>query len=52
MVARKLPGIIKAGLLTAKSQGKVAVIWLHSPSRSARASWHTIRRHRGAARAW
>ena len=47
MVARTLPGIIKAGLLTAKSQGKLPVSWLHSPSCSAWAGWHTIKRHGG-----
>jgi hypothetical protein len=45
--ARNLPGIIKAGLLTSKSQGKLLDVWLHSPSCSAWAGWHTVRRHGG-----
>jgi hypothetical protein len=46
-IVRNLPSIIKAGLLTSKSQGKLPAVWLHSPSCSAWAGWHTIRRHGG-----
>ena len=46
-LARNLSSIIKAGLLTSKSQGKLPVVWLHSPSSSAWAGWHTVRRHGG-----
>jgi hypothetical protein len=45
--ARNLPGIIKAGLLTSKSRGKLPVVWLHSPSCSGWAGWHTVKRHGG-----
>jgi hypothetical protein len=45
--ARNLPGIVKAGLLTSKSQGKLPVVWLHSSSCSAWAGWHTVKRHGG-----
>ena len=33
-LARNLPSIIKAGLLTSKSQGKLPVVWLHTPAKS------------------
>ena len=46
-LARNLPGIIKAGLLTSKSRGKLPAVWLHSPSCPAWARWHTVRRHGG-----
>jgi hypothetical protein len=46
-LARHLPSIVKAGLLTAKSKGKLPVVWLHSPACSAWAGWHTVRRHGG-----
>jgi hypothetical protein len=45
--ARNLAGIVKAGLLTSKSQGKLPFVWLHSPSCSGWAGWHTVRRHGG-----
>jgi hypothetical protein len=44
---RYLPSILKGGLLTSKSQGRMPVVWLHSPSCSAWAGWHTVRRHGG-----
>jgi hypothetical protein len=46
-LARNLASICRAGLLSSKSQGKLAAVWLHSPSCSAWAGWHTIRRHGG-----
>jgi hypothetical protein len=46
-LARNLAGICRAGLLTSKSQGKRPAVWLHSPSCSAWAGWHTVRRHGG-----
>jgi hypothetical protein len=46
-LARNLASICRAGLLASKSQGKLAAVWLHSPSCSAWAGWHTIRRHGG-----
>ena len=45
--ARNLAGILRAGLLTSKSQGKLPVVWLGSPSRSTWAILHTIKRHGG-----
>ena len=32
---RNLPGIDSRGLLCAKSKGKLKVVWLHAPSKSA-----------------
>src|SRR5207302_136270 len=46
-LARNHASICRAGLLSSKSQGKLAAVWLHSPSCSAWAGWHTIRRHGG-----
>jgi hypothetical protein len=42
-----LPGIKRAGLLTAKSQGQMPAVWLHSPARSAWATLHVVKRHGG-----
>jgi len=44
---RNLPSIQQTGLLTSKSKGKLAVVWLHSPAKSAWAVVHTVRRHGG-----
>jgi hypothetical protein len=44
---RNLPGIKRAGLLTAKSQGRLPAVWLHAPARSAWAALHVVRRHGG-----
>jgi len=44
-LARNLASICRAGLLASKSQGKLPAVWLHSPSCSAWAGWHTVRRH-------
>lgn len=42
---RNLGSIRRRGLLTAKSKGKLKVVWLHSASRSPWACLHTMRRH-------
>ena len=44
---RNLPGIDSRGLLCAKSKGKLKVVWLHAPSKSAWATLHVVRRHGG-----
>ena len=46
-LARNLPAILKAGLLCRKSQGRLSVVWLHAPAKSAWAAIHTVRRHGG-----
>ena len=46
-LARNLPSIIKAGLLTAKSRGKLPVVWVCCRVKTAWAAWHTVRRHGG-----
>jgi hypothetical protein len=48
-LARNLPGIIKAGLLTSKSQGKLPVVWVCCRAKTAWAALHTIERHGGRA---
>ena len=48
---RNLPGIERRGLLCAKSQGRLAVVWLHTPAKSFWATLHTIKRHGGRAEA-
>ena len=42
---RNLASIRRRGLLTAKSKGKLPVVWLHSRGRRVWASLHTIKRH-------
>ena len=42
-----LPGIERHGLLCGKSLGKLKVVWLHAPSKTAWALLHTVRRHGG-----
>jgi hypothetical protein len=44
---RNLPSINARGLLCAKSKGKLAVVWLHSPAATPWAAWHTYKRHGG-----
>ena len=44
---KNLPGIKRAGLLTAKSRGRLPAVWLHSPARSAWATLHVVKRHGG-----
>jgi hypothetical protein len=46
-LAKNLPGILRAGLLCSKSQGKLPVVWLCSPGQSTWATLHTVRRHGG-----
>ena len=48
-LARNLPGIIKAGLLTSKSQGKLPAVWVCCRATTAWAGLHVIRRHGGRA---
>jgi hypothetical protein len=45
--ARNLSSINALGLLCSKSQGKLPVVWLHSPAKSAWAMLHTVKRHGG-----
>jgi hypothetical protein len=46
-LARNLAGIIKAGLLTSKSQGKLPVVWMCCRAKVAWAALHTVKRHGG-----
>jgi hypothetical protein len=46
-LARNLPGIIKAGLLTSKSKGKLPAVWLCAAGKTLWAGWHVVRRHGG-----
>jgi hypothetical protein len=43
--SQNLRSIRQRGLLTAKSQCKLAVVWLHTASRSPWAVLHTLKRH-------
>ena len=45
--ARNLTGILRSGLLTSRSQGKLPAVWLVSPSKSSWVVLHVIRRHGG-----
>src|SRR5262245_48505168 len=45
--ARNLPGIIKAGLLTGKSQGKRPLVWVCCRAKTAWAALHVVKRHGG-----
>ncbi len=44
---RSLASIKRAGLLIAKSRGRLPAVWLHSPARSAWATLHVVKRHGG-----
>jgi hypothetical protein len=44
---KNLASIGKDGLLCRKSQGRLPVVWLHSPAKSAWAMLHTVKRHGG-----
>jgi hypothetical protein len=46
-LARNLPGIIKAGLLTSKSRGKRPVVWVCGRTNTAWAALHVVKRHGG-----
>jgi hypothetical protein len=48
---RNLTGIERRGLLCCKSQGRLPVVWLHTPAKSFWAALHTIKRHGGRAEA-
>jgi hypothetical protein len=43
--ARNFASIWRRGLLTAKSKGRLPVVWLHAASRSTWAVLHTMKRH-------
>ena len=45
--ARNLAGILRCGILTAKSRGKMLAVWLCSPAKASWAVLHTIKRHKG-----
>jgi hypothetical protein len=45
--ACNLASILKAGLLTSKSKGRLPVVWLCSPGQSSWATLHTVKRHGG-----
>jgi hypothetical protein len=44
---KNLASIRQAGLLCSKSEGRLPVVWLHAPSKSAWAMLHTVKRHGG-----
>lgn len=46
-LAKNLSAIIKAGLLTGKSKGKLQVVWLCCRAKTAWAALHTVKRHGG-----
>jgi hypothetical protein len=45
--ARNLTSILRSGLLTSYSKGKLPAVWLVAPSRSSWGVLHVIKRHRG-----
>jgi hypothetical protein len=45
--ARNLPSILRSGLLTSKSRGRLPAVWFCSIARTAWAALHVIRRHGG-----
>src|SRR5947209_3551972 len=47
--ARNVNSILKAGLLTAKSQGKLAAVWVVSRGKAAWSVLHVLKRHGGRA---
>src|SRR5262245_4422161 len=47
LLARNLPAIPRRGLLCARPKGKLAVVWLHTPGKTAWATVHTVKRHGG-----
>ena len=44
---RNLASILGRGLLCSKSQGKLPVVWLHSPTATPWAALHVVKRHGG-----
>jgi hypothetical protein len=45
--ARNLTSILRSGLLTSYSKGKLPVVWACSPSRTSWAILHVVKRHGG-----
>jgi hypothetical protein len=45
--ARNLNSILRRGLLVAKSAGRLAAVWVCSPSKTLWAAAHVVRRHGG-----
>ena len=45
--ARNVADILRAGLLTSKSRGRLAAVWLCSAAKSSWAVLHSIKRHGG-----
>jgi hypothetical protein len=45
--ARNLNSILRAGLLTSKSQGRLPAVWFISPGQSSWATLHVVKRHGG-----
>jgi hypothetical protein len=46
-LVKNLPGILRAGLLCSKSQGKRPVVWVVAPANTLWAAVHVVRRHGG-----
>src|SRR5262249_12280411 len=44
---KNLSAIMRHGLLCSMSKGRLKVVWLHAPSKSAWATIHTVERHGG-----
>jgi len=44
---RNVPGILRAGLLTGKSQGRLKAVWLCSVAKTLWAVAHVVKRHGG-----
>ena len=44
---KNLPSILRLGLLTSKSQGKLPAVWVHAKAKSSWATIHTVERHGG-----
>jgi hypothetical protein len=45
--ARNLPNILRSGLLTSKSRGRLPAVWFCSATRTAWAALHVVKRHGG-----
>jgi hypothetical protein len=45
--ARNLASILRAGLLTSRSEGKLPAVWFTCPSASSWAVLHVVKRHGG-----
>ena len=44
---KNLPLILRGGLLTSRSQGKLPAVWVHAKGKSSWATIHTVERHGG-----